>query len=203
MPARNPAATLRAPMEFPSEVPRLETPHLILRGPAETDAPGILAIFGDPGTMRYWSRPPMQTLDEAKSRLERVLRVFQSREAVPWILERRDTGELVGTCDLFRLDSQNLRCECGYSLASSAWGRGWMRHALGTAIAWGFAHLPLERIEADTDPRNTASIRLLKRLGFRLEGTLRERWRVAGEVSDSAMYGLLRREWGAQNCSAE
>ena len=50
----------------------------------------------------------------------------------------------------------------------------------------------------DTDPRNTASIRLLERLGFQQEGHFRERWVVDGEVSDSAMFGLLRREWAAR-----
>jgi ribosomal-protein-alanine N-acetyltransferase len=49
----------------------------------------------------------------------------------------------------------------------------------------------MRRIEADIDPRNVASARLLERLGFVQEGLLRERWMVDDEVSDSAFYGLL------------
>lgn len=56
----------------------------------------------------------------------------------------------------------------------------------------------MHRVEADIDPDNSASAKLLERLGFRLEGRLRERWIVAGVVSDSAMYGLLAREWRQQ-----
>ncbi|WP_225766375.1 GNAT family protein [Stenotrophomonas sp. Marseille-Q4652] len=53
----------------------------------------------------------------------------------------------------------------------------------------------LRRIEADTDPRNTPSRHLLEKLGFVHEGLLRERWRVNGELCDTALYGPLRRDF--------
>jgi ribosomal-protein-alanine N-acetyltransferase len=53
----------------------------------------------------------------------------------------------------------------------------------------------MNRIEADIDPRNDASARLLERLGFRKEGTMPERWFVHGEFADTAFYGLLKRYW--------
>ena len=57
-------------------------------------------------------------------------------------------------------------------------------------------------MEADVDPRNRASVRSLERLGFIKEGHLRERWIVEGEVSDTILYGLLRREWLANRAIA-
>jgi RimJ/RimL family protein N-acetyltransferase len=60
----------------------------------------------------------------------------------------------------------------------------------------------LHRIEADIDPRNTASARCLERLGFVKEGLLRERWIVEGEVSDSAIYGLLQPDWASGAATA-
>ena len=68
-------------------------------------------------------------------------------------------------------------------------------------IGYGFGDLALNRVEADIDPRNTASARSLERLGFRREGYLRERWIVADEVSDSILYGLLQREWLARQAT--
>ena len=58
-----------------------------------------------------------------------------------------------------------------------------------------FDGMGLRRIEADIDPRNLASCRLVEKLGFVREGTLRERWQVNGECADSALYGLLRRDF--------
>jgi RimJ/RimL family protein N-acetyltransferase len=70
-----------------------------------------------------------------------------------------------------------------------------MHEALQALLEFGVGELDLNRIEADIDPRNSASARTLERLGFTKEGYLRERWIVGDEVSDTAIYGLLRREW--------
>jgi len=70
-----------------------------------------------------------------------------------------------------------------------------MHEALQELLEFGVGELDLNRIEADIDPRNSASARTLERLGFTKEGYLRERWIVGDEVSDTAIYGLLRREW--------
>ena len=73
-----------------------------------------------------------------------------------------------------------------------------MHEALLALLDCGFGMLDLNRVEADIDPRNTGSQRSLDRLGFQREGLLRERWIVSGEVSDTALHGLLRRDWLAR-----
>jgi RimJ/RimL family protein N-acetyltransferase len=60
-------------------------------------------------------------------------------------------------------------------------------------LDYGFKALDLNRVEADIDPRNTASARVLEKLGFRQEGYMPERWIVQGEPADTVYYGLLRR----------
>jgi RimJ/RimL family protein N-acetyltransferase len=70
-----------------------------------------------------------------------------------------------------------------------------MEEALRVLLRFSFSEMELHRIEADVDPRNEASIKLLERLGFHREGYLRERWLVNGEINDTVFFGLLRREW--------
>ena len=60
---------------------------------------------------------------------------------------------------------------------------------------WAFNTLDLNRVQSEADTRNAASGRVLEKLGFLREGTLRENCIVDGEASDSWVYGLLRREW--------
>ena len=62
-------------------------------------------------------------------------------------------------------------------------------------LQWAFETLDLNRVQAETDTRNLASARVLAKLGFVREGTLREDCVVDGDVSDSWVFGLLRREW--------
>ena len=73
-----------------------------------------------------------------------------------------------------------------------------MHQALQALLQYAFETLNLNRLEADIDPRNQASARTLERLGFQKEGHLRERWIVNDEISDTDLYGLLRREWQAR-----
>jgi RimJ/RimL family protein N-acetyltransferase len=73
-----------------------------------------------------------------------------------------------------------------------------MTEALSALLDYAFGPMQLRRLEADIDPRNARSMRLVDRLGFRQEGLLRERWNVAGEIQDTAFHGLLAREWQAR-----
>jgi ribosomal-protein-alanine N-acetyltransferase len=83
----------------------------------------------------------------------------------------------------------------GYCLDDAVWGQGFATEAAGALLQWGFDTLDLNRVQSETDTRNTASSRVLEKLRFARDGTLREDCIVNGEVSDSWVYGLLRREW--------
>ena len=104
------------------------------------------------------------------------------------------TGLVAGTVSLFALNRAQKRAEVGYALAANVWGRGYATEALKLAVDFAFETVGVARLEADIDPRNEASCRLVERIGFVREGLLRERWHVAGEATDSAMYGLLARD---------
>ncbi len=75
------------------------------------------------------------------------------------------------------------------------WVQGVATESTGALLRWAFGTPDLNRVRAETDTRNAASARVLEKLGFVREGTLREDCVVAGEVSDSWVYGLLRRQW--------
>lgn len=101
-------------------------------------------------------------------------------------------------CTLYALHRQSRRADMGQALARAHWGRGYLSEALQALLAFGFTELDLHRVAADVDPRNAASATALTRLGFVQEGLLHERSIVAGEVSDCAMFGLLKRDWEAR-----
>ena len=184
---------------LPDDFPVLRSERLVLRALTTGDDRALFALFSDPAVMRYWSRPPMEDLDEARDLRVSASVAFARGESLRWGLELRQDGWMIGTVSLFRLDAQSRRGEIGYALRSQDWGRGLMNEALGTVVAYAFdaQGLGLTRLEADLDPRNEASRRTLERLGFQREGLLRERWTVAGETTDSLIMGLLRREWRA------
>src|SRR4029079_6979353 len=176
----------------------LRTDRLLLRPVAATDAPAIFAIRSDPTIMRYASSLPLTSPDQAEAFIARESAGMAARESLRLGLQRLGDAALIGTCILFHMNAQCRRAEVGYELRHDAWGRGYMHEALRALLHFGFTELGLNRIEADIDPRNVASARSLERLGFAKEGLLRQRWIVDGEVSDSALYGLLLGDWQSQ-----
>jgi [ribosomal protein S5]-alanine N-acetyltransferase len=176
-------------------LPTIEAPRVRLRWLTERDVDALFAVFSDPQMMRYWSTPPMKERAEAGALLSRIHAMFATRSGFQWGVERKEDRRLIGTCTLFHLDERNRRAEIGYCLHSGFWKQGYMSEALAALLDFAFGPLKLRRLEADIDPRNENSLRIVAKLGFRHEGLLRERWNVADEIQDSAFLGLLAREW--------
>jgi [ribosomal protein S5]-alanine N-acetyltransferase len=174
---------------------RIETPRLRFRRIAQSDAETVFEIFSHPEVTRYWSSPPMVEMSEAEAFVQRKLVSYAGPGGFQVGVERKEDGELLGACSFFNQNLDCKRAEVGYVLGRKHWGKGYMSEAMTGLIETAFGPMELNRLEADIDPRNEASAKLLQRLGFREEGLLRERWIVAGEVSDTAFYGLLRKDW--------
>jgi RimJ/RimL family protein N-acetyltransferase len=178
-----------------SRLPTLEANRVSLRWLTNDDVDALYRIFGHPEVMRYWSTPPLADRAAAIELLNEIHEAFQSQSMLKWGVARRLDDAVIGTTTLYNLDFSNRRAEMGYALGREHWGQGYMNEALQALLAYAFETLDLRRIEADVDPRNTASIQTLERLGFQREGYLRERWEVDGEIQDALFYGLLRPEW--------
>lgn len=178
--------------------PVLTGQRVRLRGPRAQDIDALFALFSHPDVMRYWSSAPMRVRMQAEGKLGEMLDGFERRDALNWLVSTRRGDAAIGSCTLYRFDARHRRAEIGYALHPDQWGRGLAGEAVALALDWGFRSLGLHRIEADIDPRNEASRRLLQSLGFRSEGLLRQRFLVDGEATDSEIFGLLHDEWAAR-----
>jgi RimJ/RimL family protein N-acetyltransferase len=177
--------------------PTLRTPRLLLRPftPADTDA--IFAVMGNPRVMVYWDSPPWTERAQAERFIEASLRMEQEASGARFAIERAADGVVLGQCGFFRWNPTFRSGAIGYCLAEAAWGQGVATEAIGAMLHWAFETLDLNRVQAELDTRNPASARVLEKLGFEREGTLRQDCIVAGDVSDSWVYGLLRKDWKA------
>jgi RimJ/RimL family protein N-acetyltransferase len=176
----------------------LTTERLDLRPLVSADAAALFAICSDEAVMRYGSSPAWTDLQMAVDKIEKDRRAAADGLCLKLGLFRRTDGALLGDCTFFQIDEPCRRAEIGYALAASAWGFGFATEAISALLAYGFGELKLNRVEADIDPLNVASARVLERQGFVREGLLRERWIVGGRKSDSAMYGLLAQDYEAR-----
>lgn len=165
----------------------LTTQRLILRPLTVEDAPALHGALSDPETMRYWSRGPHASLDDTRTTVRRNVGNGDHQSFA--ITERDGSDEAVGWVVL--IDRKPGVGEIGYLLRPDARGRGLAREAVSAVVDHGITIRGFRRIYADTDPENEASVRLLRALGFALEGTLVGQWQTHLGVRDSAIYARV------------
>lgn len=171
--------------------PPLETERLILRNLGTKDLPFVFAHFGDPEVHRHLvDTDPVTTEVEAQE----IIDFYADPERLDrnrWVLVEKSSGESIGTAGLHAYDRHNRKIEIGYDLSPAWWGRGFMQEALDVVIEHCFGTLNVHRIEAFVHTDNSRSSRLLERLGFQREGTIRAQYWRNGVWHDHHLYSLL------------
>ncbi|WP_030804137.1 GNAT family N-acetyltransferase [Streptomyces sp. NRRL F-2799] len=175
--------------------PMLHTARLRLRPFTGADADVLFALHSSTFVMRYWDSPPWDERARAERFIHMCGKMADEGTGVRVAVERACDGAFVGWCGLSELNPDYRSASLGYILAEAMWGHGYATEAATALLRWAFDTLDLNRVQAETDTRNVASARVLEKIGFMREGTLREDCVVNGEVSDSWVFGLIRREW--------
>ena len=180
---------------MPLPTPTLHTDRLLLRPFAQADADAMFVLHGSPRVLRYWDAPPWKERAQAERFIAACRQIEQEGTGARLAIVRAADGVFIGWCGLVKWNADYRSAKLGYCLDDAAWGQGFATEAADALFHWAFDTLDLNRVQAETDTRNTASSRVLEKLGFVREGTLREDCIVDGEISDSWVFGLLRRDW--------
>jgi ribosomal-protein-alanine N-acetyltransferase len=115
-----------------------------------------------------------------------------------WLIERRADRAIVGAVELSQIARGNFRSAyLGYQIGAPFARRGYMREALATVLTQAFGRLRLHRVEANIQPENAASIRLVRGLSFRREGLSRRYLKIRGRWRDHGRWALLAEDWRA------
>ena len=175
--------------------PTLHTARLELRRFHEVDADALFALHSNAHVLRYWDSPLWSDRRRAERFIATCRQMAEDGTGVRLAVDRASDGAFLGWCSLTRWNPDYRSASLGYCFDDAAWGHGYATEAARTLLHWAFDTLDMKRVQAETDTRNVASARVLEKLGFVREGTLREDCVVNGEVSDSWVYGLIRREW--------
>ena len=186
---------------MPLLTPTLHTDRLRLRPFVSADADVLFALHSSASVLRYWDAPPWTEPSRADRFIEACQRMAEEDTGVRLAVDRMSDGSFLGWCSVSRWSPDFRSAALGYCFDEAAWGHGYATEAAGALLGWAFDTLDLNRVQAETDTRNVASARVLEKLGFQREGTLREDCVVNGDVSDSWVYGLLRREWRARSAA--
>lgn len=161
----------------------IETPRLLLRRARIEDLPRFHAILSDKRAMRYWSSLPHDTVERTREWLQSMIDA-PAEASEDYIIEHE--GRAIGKVGCHRLP------EIGFILDPEFWGKGLAREALEAVIRHIFATRLVDKLIADVDPRNRASLGLLKRLGFQETHRAKATWTIGDQVCDSVYLALPR-----------
>jgi len=164
-------------------IEEIVTERLRLRRARPTDLDDLHAVLSHPGAMRWWSTPPHAALDQTRAWLQGMI-ASPPEVSDDFVVELK--GRVVGKAGCYRLP------DIGYILHPEVWGRGYATEALSAVVAHLFATRDVDRLTADVDPRNAASLRLLEKLGFVETARASRTWLVGDEWCDSVYLALDR-----------
>lgn len=170
---------------------KLETNRLLLRKMQDDDAISLFTIWSDPIVTEHMNISAFKKVDQATEMIRYLNKLAEDHQAIRYSVILQHSGEVIGSCGFNHFDFANQKAEIGYELAYEHWGNGYAQEAINCLTNYGFKELDLNRIEAKVAPENTSSVKLLQRLAFTYEGTLRQAEKYDGMFHDLSLYSKL------------
>jgi ribosomal-protein-alanine N-acetyltransferase len=171
--------------------PVLSTEHLLLRKISEHDANQIFFLRSDKGVLRYLDRDPITSVDDALQWIRMTDAGVRGNEFIAWAMSLKDDKELIGTISFWNIQKEHYRSEIGYALHPMYQRKGLMQEAMTVVLHYGFKTMKLHSVEANVNPHNASSIKLLERNNFVREAYHRENYFYNGKFLDSVIYSLI------------
>jgi ribosomal-protein-alanine N-acetyltransferase len=171
--------------------PGLQTERLLLRKLVEQDENEIYQLRSDESISKYLTRPLCQSIDEARSFIQRINIGIENNESLYWAISLKNNPSLIGTICLWNISWEHERAEVGFELLPGFQKKGYMQEALTAVLDFVFNSMRLHSIEGVVAPDNRSSIKILEKNHFVREGYFRENFFYNGKFLDTAVYSLL------------
>ncbi|KQL35408.1 acetyltransferase [Bacillus sp. FJAT-25509] len=161
-------------LDVPLEI---ETDRLILRAPLQAGEGKVVnqAITDSISELNQWLTlyQSIPTVEETEIILRNAHIDFLKRESFRYLIYRKETNDFIGTASLHAINWKISKCEIGYWINTQFSGNGYMTEAVSELINLGFQLLKFRRIAILCESNNTKSRSIPEKLGFELEGILR------------------------------
>lgn len=175
------------------------TERLFIRPLLIEDKASVFKYRSDSESNKYQSWIPRE-IEDVEVFIQNVSNEINVPETwFQFVILEKQTNVLIGDIGIHFMDSENKQVEVGCTLNCDYQGNGYATESLRTIIDYLINTLDKHRVIASIDPRNSNSIRLVERLGFRKEAHFVESFFSNGKWLDDLVYALLAREWKKSN----
>ncbi|PYI37211.1 N-acetyltransferase [Arthrobacter psychrolactophilus] len=179
---------MRAPTTYPAG------PRIAFREFTPSDTAAVHEYASDPEVTR-WSTWGPNTVEQTAAFVEHAAQAQLQPERSAYSLAAIVDQQLIASVGIWVTDPHDRNGELGYTVHRAHWGQGYASEAVQQLLRIGFDTLGLERITATCHPENAASVRVLEKNRFTLEGRLRAHRIAHGTRRDSLLFSILREEF--------
>ena len=174
--------------------PELESKRLLFRNFLLSDSKELFLIRSDDDVMRFMDISRMESINDSEKWIQTVWEDFKNENGITWGIIDKSSNRFVGYFGFWRMIPEHCRAEIGYALNPKYWSNGYMTESLKTITKYGFGKIKLHSIEANVNPNNKSSIKLLEKIGFKKEAYFRENYLFNNKFNDSIIYSLLEKD---------
>jgi len=172
--------------------PQLETERLLLRRITNNDVEDMFVLRSNKEAMTYIGRPIPVVMDETARLIQKMEENIDSNTGIVWGITLKEEQRVIGSIGFHRIETENYRAEIGYMLLPEFWNKGIMSEAMKVIIQYGFEKMQLHSIQANINPENANSRKILLKFDFVKEAYFKESFYFDGKFFDSEIYSLLK-----------
>jgi len=175
----------------------IETSHLCLRPFERGDCDAVARYHTLPSVQRYVERPTRYSDDVAAAVgiMRNQTELHRPGDILALAMVRRGDARLIGQVSLKWSDATASQGEVRFIIDPAFSGQGYLTEALTALFDLAFTHFRVHRLMVRCDGRSHHSIKLMQKLGMRLEAHYREHALFQGEWDEELHFALLNREW--------
>jgi [ribosomal protein S5]-alanine N-acetyltransferase len=170
--------------------PELQTNRFLLKQVKDNDQAFLFEGLGDPVAMPY-NGVYFESYEATRAQIDYYNRYFKEGSGIPWKIVDKATGENIGVVSVYKFMPEHRKAELGYWLLPRFWGQGIAVEVIKTVIDYWQQNKGLHRLEAYVEEENVGSIRVMEKLHFTHEGTLRDCEIKFGKFISLRIYSCL------------
>jgi len=174
--------------------PEFEIERLLFRKFLLSDAKDLLLIRSNDDVMRFMDVDRFESISDAEKLINSIEEAYKKQEGITWAIIERLSNSFIGYFGFWRMIPEHCRAEIGYALKREYWGKGNMYETINRTVRFGFENIKLHSIEANVNPANEKSKRVLEKIGFKKEAYFRENYLFNNKFLDSIIYSLLEKD---------
>lgn len=176
-----------------NEFPVLQTSRLRLRQISLDDTAAFYALRKNEEFSAFLDRDKPKDEEEVRTLVSTILQQYENNEAICWVLSPLENDDFMGTISFWKIDKPHYRAEIGYGIHPDFHQKGYMSEAMSAVLDYAFLEMNLHSIEANINPNNVASIKLVEKHGFVQEAYFKENYFYDGKFLDSAIFSLVNK----------